>query len=423
MKEIPLNEIDTKFEDIIKILANKDKPDKIKFDVYNSLPISSNSMDYGYIRHNNGIANKMFIAASYPDEYRRVELYFSIDGITWFDIASPDMDVIYSDSKLVIYRGNVYLLIDDTVKMYYNFDLAEGSMDSQFIMDDILDITVVNNTLYLLSDLGVYAITDGEPELINIASDFPFEKFVKSVNNELVIIGHADSYPIFVVYDGTPHVVYCVTPCNPKTIIAYNDYIYCYTIDGRIVIISKTYNPLESKYEIHPGLQWSGEVSYHMSHFWIAYTDYIDSKAYTLIAKSSNGIDFTPDTILPRFNENDGIFTWGNDYTMCVCAGETYTLLSSVNYYNYGENIALTFDNVEIPVDRTISIETSEDIDINDYTIRLYLCDNENKVVTRSVSLDVAPYMEDGNIKFVLEEAEYDGKHLHVVLYGTKPIC
>lgn len=435
MKEIELNSINKKYLDIADMLQKKPNTD-IKYDVYNSFPLKIESIDYGYIKLADGSITKMFVATSEVDEYKCNSLYFSSDGLNWSYIDFPIVEATTSYNKMIIHNGSVYVIFDNMLRRLYDFDLNVSTMQEATIDGDVYDIIMAKNKLYVLAYNGFYTISDDDQltNFISISEDFPFERFIPSTSNELIIMGYAEEYPVFIIYDENgPHAVFCMTACKLQTAISYKDNIYCYTDDRRIITVYKTSVVDKSSFVEYAGYNWTGEVYYYRSNFWIAYMDYDNDQLYTYIAKSSNGLDFDVDVRIPHLTENDGKFAIASDESMnnviCIGAGDTYTLIPSINYFSYGIPVIYKNNSIHVPSNREITISDFNDIDnFKKYNITVYACDINGKVIENNVKYDISPKVIDGNIFFKIKEIEYDdpnslGICLYVMIYGIKDVC
>ncbi len=419
MTEINVNKINDKYFKYTELLENKDKPEGIKFDTYTSINMQVTSVDFGNIRLSDGTLRQMFAATSIPDEYAVASLYLSYDGINWIKISYPNNETANVYHKVVIHNGDVYTIFDDECKRFSNFiiDGENSSMDEYDLMTDICDIAVIKNTLYLLADNGIHKVNhNNETEFIGITGDFPFGRFIKSTSDEMVIMGMAGNFPIFLIYDGESHVVFCTIECNPITAICLDDKILCYTDDSKVVAVNKTYNMLDSKYILYNGRKWTGEVYYKHGCFWLAYTDFNGSDGnYTIIAKSINGIDFDADVRIPYCSDNDGVSIWAQ-HTYCVCAGNMYTLIASENYFNYIEEqscytATIAIDNTEI------SFEPLNTLDIDKSVFIGKIIDVDNNVLGE-IKYDKAPYLcDNGDIGLVLKDGDYTDKSAYITTY------
>ena len=420
MKELNINSIDKRYLQIADIMENKNKLDELKFDNYYSFSMDVESVDYGYIKLADGSAEKVFVASSKADSLRALTLFISKDGITWHQVECPDTDVATLYSKIVIYCGKIYVLFDDQVKCLYDFVLEDDheSMSESLIYDDVQDITVVNNTMYMLTFGGVYTVDESNNvEFIELTADFPFDNFIPSNTSELVIMGYAGNYPMFLVYDGQPHLVVSTMPCKVLTAICTKDQIFCYTDNAKIVSVYKTFDMNKASYMLYPGHEWCGKISYFHSHFWMSYIERNGTDTYTLIAKSANGIDFDPDTRIPHTSEKDGISIWNGMNTYCLCAGSMFTLVSSINYFKYGKVNILKINDIDIENDGSVTIPVSIDIpDISKCDISVYICDDESHIVENDVKFESIPYMDGTDIKFNLLPDDYTDKHIYFVL-------
>ena len=435
MKELKLNFIDKKYLDIADILQKPPRND-IKYDTYNSFPLKIESIDYGYLTLADGSISKMFVATDAPDQFKCNSLYFSSDGLNWMAIDFPMIEATATYNKMVIYNGSVYVLFDDTIRKLYNFNFTDGTMEETVIDGDVYDIIIAKNKLYVLAHNGFYTIQEDDQlsELIPIAEDYPFERFIPSTSDELIIMGMAEGYPVFILYDDNgPHAIFCTYACEIQTAISYKDHIYCYTKDRKIVTVYKTNVVENTAYNIYEGYQWTGEVYYYRSNFWIAYMDFEDGQMYTFIAKSANGIDFDTDVRIPHGSDKDGKFAIScsdnmNDI-LCVGAGDVYTLVPSINYFNYGNPVIYKNNSIHIPNDREITIDDFDDIDnFSKYNIHVYACDLTGKVIDNQVKFDVSPRVIDNQIFFKIKEFDYgeldnSDLRLYVMIYGLKDVC
>lgn len=419
MTEIGINTIDNKY----LVLADKlTKPaptdDKIKYDVYNNLPLRIESIDYGYITMIDGSIRKMFIATSEKDTLKCNSLYFSDDGLNWSYLDFPTADVTYSYSKILIFEGSAFVLCDDKLCRFYDFDFDNSEMKEDTIEGESYDLIISKNKLYALAHNGIYNIHKVDDvyeysDLIQISQDFVFEKFIKSTSDELIIMGYAEMYPVFIniFEDGGVQPIFCTYAFNIQTAISYKEYIYCYTTDARIVTVYKSPSIDKTVHMIYDGYHWSGEIVYYHSHFWIAYTEFIENNAYTYIAKSSNGLDFDADVRIPRMTESDGLFAIACNTDMndiiCIGAGDIYTLIPSVNYFDYGKCVKFT-NRTELTDSFSVSIDDFEDPDnFRNYNINVYVV-YKDTVLDKDVKFDIAPHVEDGNIVFKIQDKEYE---------------
>lgn len=415
MVEIEVNNIDKKYIKMADILT-KPTNDKIAYDVYNNMPLDIASIDYGFITMVDGSIHKTFIATSVADEYRCISLYFSDDGINWTYLDFPTTDIVTVYSKAVIFEGSVFVLYDDKICRLYDFDFDNSTMKEDVLEGVAYDIIIAKNKLYALAHNGFYNIHKVDDkyeysELVQVSQDFVFEKFIKSALNELIIMGYAEGFPVFINIFGENGVqpIFCTTAFTIQTAISYKDYIYCYTKDARIVTVYKSPSIDKTIHMIYAGHNWSGEVFYYHSHFWIAYSEFIDNEVYTYIAKSSNGLDFDPDVRIPHKTESDGLFAIACDNAMnnivCVGAGDIYTLVTSVNYFDYG---CIHFaKKTELTEEFMVTIDDFDDIDnFRNYNINVYVV-YKNTVLDTITQFDIAPHVENDNIVFKIKDKEY----------------
>ena len=425
MKEIQLNSIDNRYTKLTNVLKNDMKLDELKFDLYYSFPIDVYSIDYGFIKLANGSFKQVYVATSKPEDYRQLTVFISEDGITWYDISCDNIaSTMYN--KVIIYCGNVYICYDDTVVCLYDFELNENqsSMSVTPIKDDAQDITVANNVMYMLAHDGVYTVdAENNVEFISLTADFPFERFIPSTTGELAILGYAGNYPMFLLYDGQSHLVFCTTPCTVTTAIVSKDQIFCYTRDAKVISVYKTFEMDKASYMVFSGHEWCGEVTYFHSHFWLSYVEHENEETYTLVAKSPNGVDFTPDTKIPHTTEHDGIATWNYANTYCVCAGQLFTLIASINYFKYGESVINKYTKVDINDDYTVSIPIEDKIDnINKCHMNVYICDEEGYITNKDVRFDIIPHIVGDNIEFKLRANDYSDRYVYLVLDYTASV-
>ena len=423
MVEIAVNSINDKYKDLADILANTDVPDSLTLDTYNEYPIDVSYIDYGYIKHVNGTTKQMFVACNSPCDLKQNMIYMSTNGEVWVPYSFPTEYVTRLYNKLVIYNGDVYLLFDDDVVRLYNFDMVTSSMDIEFIHDDIYDIMINNHELYMLTHNGVYKIghESSEPEFIEITAEFPFESFVPSLNGDLIILGYGGGYPVFALYDGETHIIFCTTKCQLRTAISYNDKILCYTTDGKVIDVLKTYEMFAAKQTVYEGRNWSGTVTYHHSYFWLCYTENDNAgNAYTIVAKSSNGVNFDPEVQIPHVSEKDGVCCWGDSYTFCICAGSLYMMKSSEKYSDYGFPFIKHFRDIPIGEDGSVEIETNLKIsDFDKYVFSPYLCGDAQMKEDTAIQYDITPHFENAKICFKLKAKDYTGLHINAYYYGV----
>lgn len=416
MVEIEVNNIDKKYIKMADILT-KPTNDKITYDVYNDMPLDIASIDYGFITMTDGSIHKTFIATSVADEYRCISLYFSDDGVNWTYLDFPTTDIVTVYSKAVIFEGSVFVLYDDKMCRLYDFDFDNSTMKEDVLEGVAYDIIIAKNKLYALAHNGFYNIHKVDDkyefsELVQVSQDFVFEKFIKSALNELIIMGYAEGYPVFINIFGENGVqpIFCTTAFTIQTAISYKDYIYCYTTDARIITVYKSPSIDKTIHMIYAGHNWSGEVFYYHSHFWIAYSEFVDNEVHTYIAKSSNGLDFDPDVKIPHKTESDGLFAIACDTDMnniiCVGAGDIYTLVTSVNYFDYGDCVYFT-KKTELTEEFKVTIDDFDDIDnFRNYNINVYVI-YKNTVLDTITQFDIAPHVESGNIVFKIKDKEY----------------
>jgi hypothetical protein len=426
MVELAVNSINGKYKDISKVLVNTDVPEGLFPDTYNNFPIDTNYIDHGYIKLTDGSAHKMFVACGAPNDLRPIVLYLSKDGVVWASIVLPSDYIAKVYNKIVIYDGDVYVLYDDTVIRIFNFDIVDIGAELEVIHNDIYDIMINDHKLCMLTYNGVYKIghDNSTPEFIDITAEFPYESFVPSLNGELIILGYGSGYPLFIVYDGSPHIVLCKTKCTIQTAISYNDKILCYTNDGTIIDVHKAYELLNARETVYDGYNWSGTVTYHHSYFWICYTENDnDGNAYTVISKSSNGINFDPDVKIPHVSNKDGVLCWGDPHTLCVCAGSLYMLKSSENYSSYGAAFIKHFENVPIEEDGSVRIDCQISLsDFDSYTFSPYLCNDDQLASNISIRYDKVPHFEGTEICFKLRNQDLTGLHINAYCYGVRII-
>ena len=415
MVEIEVNNIDKKYIKMADILT-KPTNDRIAYDVYNNMPLDIASIDYGFITMTDGSIHKTFIATSVADDYRCISLYFSDDGINWTYLDFPTTDIVTVYSKAIIFEGSVFVLYDDKICRLYDFDFDNSTMKEDVLEGVAYDIIIAKNKLYALAHNGFYNIHRVDDkyefsELVQVSQDFVFEKFIKSALNELIIMGYAEGYPVFINIFGENGVqpIFCTTAFTIQTAISYKDYIYCYTTDARIITVYKSPSIDKTIHMIYAGYNWSGEVFYYHSHFWIAYSEFVDNEVYTYVAKSSNGLDFDPDVKIPHKTESDGLFAIACDTAMnnivCVGAGDIYTLVTSVNYFDYG---CIHFaKKTELTEEFNVTIDDFDDIDnFRNYNINVYVI-YKNTVLDTITQFDIAPHVESGNIVFKIKDKEY----------------
>lgn len=423
MTEILVNSINERYNELSKILVNSEIPESLSLDTYNSFPIDVSYIDYGYIKLSDGFSPQMFVACATPNDYRSSILYLSKDGITWADITLPDEYKCVSYNKILVYNGDVYLLYDDEVIRVYNFDIITQTASVEAVTDNIYDMEINLHELFLLTDNGVYKIghDDITPEFIEIQSDIPFEKFVPSINGKLIIMGYGDGYPLFIVCEDQPRLVICATKCRVVTAISYNDKILCYTDKNSVIDVHRAYDLFEAKETVYEGQQWCGNVTYHHCYFWLSYIEYDSSgNTYTVVARSSNGINFDPDVKIPHVSNMDGISVWGNSYTYCLCAGNLYTLKTSEKYSDYGFPFIKKFSNVEISSDGSVSIDTDMDIsDFDKYVFSPYLVGEDMVTRDTTIRYDIVPHIENGYICFKLANGDYSGLTITAYYYGV----
>ena len=423
MIEIPINSIDAKYKDLAKVLINDDIPESLTLDTYNEFPMDVGCVDYGYIKLNGGVTEQMFVASSRANDLKRTTIYLSKDGLVWLPIDLPKECITQLYNKLVIYNGDVYLLYDDIVLRLYDFDIITSGLMIDSIQDDVYDIMVNKHTLCMLTHNGVYKITNDpeNKEFVEVTAEIVFDSFVKSLNGDLIILGYAGGYPVFVLQDDTSHLIFCTTKCQLRTAISYKDKILCYTTDSRVIDVYKSYEMFGNKETVYAGYNWSGTVTYHHSHFWLAYTEFEnDVMIYTVIAKSSDGINFDPEVRLPHVSEKDGVSCWGNSYTYCVCCGNMFTLKCSEKYSDYGFPFIKHYKDIPIGEDGTVEIDADMIIsDFDRYVFSPYLCGESQMKRNTSIRYEVIPHFENEKICFKLEERDYTGLHINAYFYGV----
>ena len=440
MNEISINKIDKRYLNIAE--ATLDTDNREDYDVYRSYPVNFESIDYGYIKLKDNTISKMMVASSIIDEYVCNSLFFSEDGSEWQYIDFPVLEATTEYNKLLIYNGSVYFIFDDKIRKLYNFDFENGSMDEDTIEGDISDIAIYNNEVYFLHYNGIYRLHDDDTlsDLVQIASiDYAFSKFINTTNNELVIMGDAEGYPVFVTYDGEAHLIFSNIKCEVQTAISCNRFIYCYSVDSRVIVIERNQELSKIQCIEYPGHKWTGDVYYYHSHFWIAYMDFDDNDMHTYIANSINGINFDEEIRLPHKSDKDGKFRIFNTDRMksvfCIGAGNTYILHPSINYFDYGKCVFY----VKKPVlDNTceFTIDDFDDVyNFSKYNISVAVEEvHENGYIIHSdIKYEITPRVINGNIYFKIinqdyiigsdPESEEVKSFLIIEIYGIKGIC
>jgi len=414
MTNIPVNTLDTKYTSLAKLLA-KPKNDTLKYDTYYSFPVKISSIDYGYITLSDGSIKKMFVASNEADELKTNTIYFSEDGVNWFNIDFPVVESTSVYNKICIFNGSIYMLYDDKLCKLSNFDIENGIMTKTDIEGEAYDIIVIKNELWALAHNGIYRVLsdDKYSDLIQITGDFVFERFINSAVDDLVLMGYADKFPVFVLFDGEPHPIFITADFQIQTAISYKDYIYCYTKDERIITIYKTQDLSKTSYSVYAGYRWSGEVYYYHSYFWIAYTEFVNNEFFTYVAKSNNGIDFEADVKVPRESENAGAFviatTPDMESIVCIGLGDLYTLIPSINYFSYGKaNILNTCYDLTESREVTITQTDFSDVDnFSKYNIKVSVVYGKT-ILDTDVKFDISPRVKDHSIVFKLKDKEYD---------------
>ena len=436
MTEINLNKINDKYLDYAKLLENTKKPESLDFDNYNRLPMDVSRIDYGNVKLANGSLVPMFVATSASNEFRVATLSFSEDGINWIQIEYPDNRVCTDFTRIKIHNGSVFVIIDCDCMRFYdiNIDGENSTMQSELVKNiydneilEVYDLIVCKNVLWLLSYEGVYMINnDNKAAIDKLDFDYPLERFIQSSEDELVILAMCGNYPAFIVYDGEKHIVFCPLTCTLVTAIVVKDKIYCYTNDARIVILDKVYSITDIRYDVYNGHNWTGDIYYKHACFWMSYTELGGSDGnYTMITKSINGINFDPDVKIPYHDNDDGISVWGDSHTYCICAGNMYTLISSENYFDYGNIMNDRYSNIEIPDNREISIQLAGSItpDIDKCTMIGELVTSDGQMRQNTIQYERSPYIDEENvIHFTLIDGDYTDLHLNFIIYEVKNV-
>jgi hypothetical protein len=422
MIELEVNSIDKRYTDIADILVNPEVPESLSLDTFNEYPtLDVSYVDYGYIKFVSGGTTQMFVACTRPNDLRHPSIFLSMDGVTWAPYVLPEGCVIKVYNKVVVYNGDIYLLYDDIVLRLYDFDLVTQSMMVDTIQDDIYDIMINNHNLVMLTHDGIYKITACDidnMEHIEIRGEVPYSSFVPSLNGDLIILGYGGGYPVFIVYDGEVHYIFCTTKCNIKTAININNKILCYTDDCRIIDVYKTYEMMSHRETVYEGLNWSGNVTFHHTYLWLCYTEHDSTGSHTVVAKSSNGINFDPEVRIPNGPDCGGNCCWGNSYTLCVCNGTLYMLKSSEKESDYGLPFIRFFRNIPIAEDGSVEIESDVEIsDFDRYIFNPYICNSKCLTEHVAIRYDIVPHIENNKICFKLKIDGYDYKDLFINAY------
>jgi hypothetical protein len=102
-----------------------------------------------------------------------------------------------------------------------------------------------------------------------------------------------------------------------------------------------------------------------------------------------------------------------------------YTLISSENYFDYGNIMNGRYSNIEIPANREISIPLVESItpDMDKCTMIGELVTSDGQMRQNTIQYERSPYIDEENvIHFTLIDADYTDLHLNFIIYEVKNV-